>query len=193
MWTLPKAAEQNGSTALRQALDNNGEELLWVAEVMTGSRQAGEQCLAEAVELAKAARYVGREWMLSWLRRVLVHVALTQTIGEIHELLLTAGARMAVTPARAWVNACDRQELRCIPPERIINSFDVLERACLVLYAYLGYSAMDCALLLGCPRGWIGSICESVLTRFIEVPRSTQNSSRDVDAFVSPGVTECTH
>src|ERR1700751_3874223 len=54
-----ESAEQNHATALQRVLDNNAEELLWLAEVMVGSRQAGEQCIAETVQLAETAQYVG--------------------------------------------------------------------------------------------------------------------------------------
>lgn len=189
--TRPESVEQNIDTALHRILENNGEELRWAAEVMAGSRQAGDQCLAEAIELAEAAQYVGREWMLFWVKRLLVHVALKRISGEIQELLPPARPLNAATLARAGVAARDRQKLRSISPQRIIASFDALERACFILYAYLDYPVLDCALLLGCPRGWIESICERVLTKIVEVGRSTQDGIRDVNPFISPGVTEC--
>ena len=68
----PIPAQHDYATAVQRVLDNNGEELLWVAEVITGSRHAGERSLSEAVALAEAAQYVGEEWMLSWIKRLLV-------------------------------------------------------------------------------------------------------------------------
>lgn len=165
--TLPESMEENNGTALLQVLDDNVEELLWIAVVMAGSGQAGEQSLAEAMELAEAAPYVGREWMLSWIKRLLVHVALRQISGEILELPPSAGTRSAVTPTRAGVSALDRQSLRTIPSQWMIASFDVLERACFILHTYLEYPVLDCALLLGCPRGWIEPISEGVLTGIV--------------------------
>jgi DNA-directed RNA polymerase specialized sigma24 family protein len=61
--------------------------------------------------------------------------------------------------------------------QEIIDSFDVLERACLILYAYLQYPMLDCALLLGCPRGWIEPICERVLTKITEIGEMTPLAS----------------
>jgi hypothetical protein len=119
------------------------------------------------MELAEAAPYVGRGWMLSWIKRLLVHVALRQISGEIRELMPSAGPRSAATRASAGVSALDRQSLRSIRSQWIIASFDVLERACFILHAYLEYPVLDCALLLGCPRGWIKPICECVLTRIV--------------------------
>jgi DNA-directed RNA polymerase specialized sigma24 family protein len=189
--TKPASAEQANATALQCVLVNNAEELLWLAEVMAGSRPASEQCLAEATELAEEAKYVGREWMLSWVTRLLVHVALKRISGEIRELLPPAGTRRSVTVSRADASTVNRKELRSIAAQRIIASLDVLERTCFVLHAYLQYPVLDCALLLGCPRGWIEFICERVLTKMVEAGQSAPIGFRDAEGFISPGVTEC--
>lgn len=186
-----ESAEQNNARELRQILENNADELLWVAEVMAGGRQAGEQCLAEAIALAETAQYVGREWMLSWVKRLLVHVALKRISGEIRELLALAAARSTLTLSRVGVSALNRQRIRAIPPQAIVASLDVLERACFILYVYLGYPTLDCALLLGSPRGWIESVCERVLTKIVAVDHSSHQESRNLEFSISPGVTEC--
>lgn len=183
--------DQIDATAVQRVIDNNSEELLWVAEVMAGSRLAGEQWLAEATELAVAAQYVGQEWMLSWVKRLLVHVALNRISGEIRELLPAAGTRSAVAQVRAGASVRGRQTLRSISPQRIVASLDVLERACFILHVYLAYPMLDCALLLGCPRGWIESICERVLTNMVAVGQPTEDGYRCVDSIGSPGVAEC--
>ncbi len=180
--------DQIDATSVLRVIDNNSEELLWVAEVMAGSRLAGEQWLAEATELAEAAQYVGQDWMLSWVKRLLVHVALNRISGGIRELLPAAGTRSAVAQMRAGVSVRDPQTLRSISPQRIVASLDVLERACFILHVYLAYPVLDSALLLGCPRGLIGSICERVLTNIVAVVEPIEDGYRDVDSIGSPGV-----
>lgn len=182
---------QNAATAVQRVVDNNAEELIWVAEVMAGSRPAGEQCLAEAIELAEAAQYVGQEWMLSWVKRLLVHVALNRISGEIRELLPAAGTRSAATQMGGNVSVCDRQTLRSISPQRIVASLGALERACFILHVYLAYPVHDCALLLGYPRCWIESICERVLTNIVAAVQPGEDYYRDLASIHSPGVTEC--
>ncbi len=181
----------DSATAVQRVLDNHAEELLWVAEVMAGSRPAGEQCLAEAIELAEAAQYVGQEWILSWVKRLLAHVALKRVSGEIRELLPAAGTRSAVALARAGVSERDRPKLRSIAPQKVVASLDVLERACFILHVYLAYPVHDCALLLGCPRCWIESICERALANIVADSQPAEGSYRDVVFIDSPGVTEC--
>jgi DNA-directed RNA polymerase specialized sigma24 family protein len=188
--TLRKPAEDN-TTALQQVLDNHTEELLWIAEVMTGSKQAGEHCLTETIQLADAAQYVGREWMFSWVKRLLVHVALKQISGNIRALLFPADPRKAAPLARGGASGLDQQQLRSISPVRLIALCDVLERACFILYGYLEYPMLDCALLLGCPRASIEGICERVLTKVGAIAQSSQSDRGEIDFFFSPGVTEC--
>ena len=189
--TTPPKSDQNNATAVERVFYNNAEELMWVAEVMAGSRPVGEECLAEAIELAETAKHVSQEWMLSWVRRLLVHSALKRINWEIRELMPPAGPQSAVKLTGARVSARDRQKLRSIPPQRIIALLSVLERACLILYAYLEYPMVDCALLLGCPTCWIESICECVLTNIVAVGQPGEDGCRYVDSISSREVTEC--
>jgi DNA-directed RNA polymerase specialized sigma24 family protein len=186
-----QSAEQNNARVFHRVLDHNAEELLWLAEVLAGSRPAGEECLAEAIALAEETQYVGTEWMLSWAKRMLVHTALKRISGNIRQLLFPAEARNAVPLGRAGTSAFDQQRLRFISPSRIIASFDVLERACFILYGYLDYPVLDCALLLECPRAWIETICGRVSTKVAVISRSNQDGFQEIDFFVSPEVTEC--
>ena len=147
-------------------------ELLWIAQIITGSSVAAERCLAEAFELAETARYVGREWILPWVRRLLVHVALKTVSGEIRELLPAAQSPSLTELTAVSLSARERYEVRSMPAPKIIGSCDVLERACFILFAYLRYPLLDCALLLGCPRAWIEPICGRVLTTIFDVTRA---------------------
>jgi hypothetical protein len=67
-----ESPEQNYAIVLKRTFEHSAEELVWIAELMSGSRQAAEQCIAEAVQLAETAQYVGPEWILPWVKRVLV-------------------------------------------------------------------------------------------------------------------------
>lgn len=188
--TRRQSAQQNNAGLWQRAVNNNAEELLWVAEVLAGSTQMGEQWLAEAIALAEEAQYVAPEWMLSWVKRLLVHVALKQISGEITQLIPPGELRSA--PAdRVSASALDRQQLRFVSPLRITGSFDVLERACFILYGYLEYPMLDCVLLLGCPRGWIEAMCQRVLAKVTGHGQSTQEDVPAITFFISPGVTEC--
>jgi DNA-directed RNA polymerase specialized sigma24 family protein len=189
--TRRESAQQNNAALWQRVVDNNAEELLWVAEVLAGSRQAGEHWLAEAMALAEEAQYVAPEWMLSWVKRLLVHVALKQISSEIRQLIPSGEARSATPPARIGGSVVDRQQLRFVSPLRITGSFDALERACFILYGYLEYPMLDCVLLLGCPRGWIEAMCQRALAKVTAIGQLNQDEMPEMTFFISPGVTEC--
>ncbi len=58
--------------------------------------------------------------------------------------------------------------LRCIPIERICENPNTLERTALILYFHLGFSVLDCVLLMDCPRSLIEPACASALRRIFE-------------------------
>lgn len=184
---LPESMKHYDAAALQRELEDNAEELLWIAEVMAGSAQAGELVLAEAIKLAEAAQPVGREWILSGVKRLLVQTVLKRIGSEIPGILTTVGPRSAATMPSAGVSEIDRKMLRSISSQWIIASFNVLERACFILYAYLKYPTLDCALILGCPRAWVVLICEYVLTKIGDVSQPAQDGVRSVESFTSPG------
>jgi DNA-directed RNA polymerase specialized sigma24 family protein len=189
--TLPESLEQNGATAWQRVLDKHAGELLWIAEVMTGGRQTGEQSLAKAIELAQGAQYIGTEWMFSWVKRLIVHVALKKISGQIRDLFPPAAPQWQMKRTKVGAAALDPRRLRSISAPEMIASFDVFERACFILHAYLQYPMLDCALLLGCPRNWVEPICERVLARAGAIGQPADHACRDVDSFISPEVEEC--
>jgi hypothetical protein len=189
--TLLESVVQNNAIAWQRVSNNNAEELLWIAEVMAGSRQAGEKSLAAAIELAAVAQYVGEEWILSWVKRLLVQVALAKIIAEIREWLPSPSSRLPAKLIKLGLSESERRQVRAISPQEIIASCDALERACFVLSAYLRYSLLDCALLLGVPRDWIEPICERAFMKILDVALSAKDQLGEIDSFVSPGAMGC--
>lgn len=151
---------------LRNTFESNKEELFWIAEIITGSREEAAQSLDEAMELAGAAQYVGREWVLPWVKRSLVHAALKRIGADIRREFLPPGHSLkAARSVGIGLSAPLLEKLRAISPEKIIASCDAPERACFILFAYLRYPLLDCALLLGCPPAMIELICLRTIAR----------------------------
>jgi len=182
--------EQGRETILRQLLERSADDLLWIAEVMCGNRDSAEQSIVEAIELADAAHFAGFEWIVPWVKRMLVRTTLKRMIGEITGLVTRSGSPVLDTLGTTGLSASDRERLRSILPQRIVQSCNALERSCLILFGYLQYSALDCALILGCPRRWIEPICQSVLVKVVELDSPKVHAFRDVDSIPSLGVTE---
>jgi hypothetical protein len=170
--TLDESRAKNYAEAVQRAFESNAEYLLWVAEVMTGDRQAGEQCVSEAIELAEAAQEVGTEWILRMVKRLLVHVALRRMSAEIRAFLLPPRSGLATISGRPGLSESERLRIRVASPREIIASCDVFERTCFILSAHLQYPLLDCALLLGVPRHWIEPVCERAIAKIVDVARS---------------------
>ena len=183
--------KQNYAIVLKQTFESSAEELIWIAELMSGSRQAAEQCIAEAIQLAETALNVGSEWILPWLRRLLVHVCLNKTSAEFRLWLPSPSSRRPAKMVELALTESELRKVRAISPREIIASCDVLERACFIMSAYLRYSLLDCALLLGVPRDWIEPVCERAFMKILDVALSVQDQLREVDSFISPGVMRC--
>lgn len=188
---LKGQTEQGRETILRQLLERSADDLLWIAEVMCGNRESAEQCIAEAIELSDAAHFVGIEWIVPWVKRMLVRTTLKRMSSEITGFVARSTSPVLDRLGTTGLSASDRERLRSISPQRIVQSCNALERSCLILFGYLQYSALDCALILGCPRGWIEPICQSVLVKIVELDTPNVHAFRDVDSVPSLGVTEC--
>jgi len=186
-----KSPEQNSAIVLKRTFESSADELVWIAELVSGSRQTAEQCVAKAVELAETAQYVGPEWILPWIKRLLVQVALKSIRAEIREWLPSPSSRLPAKLVKLGLSESERRKVRAISPQEIIASCDALERACFVLSAYLRYSLLDCALLLGVPRDWIEPICERAFMKILDVALSVKEQLGEIDSFVSPGAMGC--
>ena len=184
-----ESPEQNYAIVLKRTFEHSAEELVWIAELMSGSRQAAEQCIAEAVQLAETAQYVGPEWILPWVKRLLVQVALKRISAELHEWWPSPSSRLPAKLVKLGLSESERQKVRTISLQEIIAACNVLERACFILFAYLRYPLLDCALLLGVPRDWIEPICERSFMKILDVALSARDQLQET--FVSPGVMGC--
>lgn len=181
-----KSRSLNRPPDARSIVESQAEELLWIAEVLVGNRQAAESCVKEAIVLAEGARDLGEEWVLPWAKRLLVHFALRCIGSEIRPLLRPDQIPMEETIGKRGTSASERQKIRCLPPHWITASCDVLERACFILSGYLQYAPVDCALLLGCPRTWIEPICGRVQARIINMTAQDDSGIQQVEPFISP-------
>ena len=178
-------------TVFRQLLERSADELLWIAEVMCGSRESAEQCIAEAIELANTAHFAAVEWIVPWVKRMLVRTTLKRMSGEVTGFVARSASPVLNSQGVAGLSISGRDRLRSIPSQRIVQACNAFERSCLILFGYLQYPALDCALILGCPRRWIEPICQSVLAKVTEVDASKVHTFGDADSIPSLGVTEC--
>jgi DNA-directed RNA polymerase specialized sigma24 family protein len=151
--------------ALTERLERDSEELRWLVQVIVGNDEDVDACIEDAARLAETGGYAAPEWVEHWVRRSIVRCAVDRVRAEIQRVSLgysgQSNSDVAVLPLRD----IERVALRSIAAERICENSNALERSALVMHGYLGFSVLDCALMLGCHRSVIEPACASALRR----------------------------
>jgi DNA-directed RNA polymerase specialized sigma24 family protein len=116
-----------------------------LALLLTANSEAAKQCLIRAFRECTASGSVSKEWVLNWMRRVVIRNAISLVIGS---------------GGRSFVDTKAEAEDRLItfspdePPGAIATSESILDlpecdRFVFVICVLEHYSIHDCALLLG--------------------------------------------
>lgn len=140
---------------ITEIFNRNSDELRWLAEVILGHKQGVEICIVRAGQLAESEGVVASDWLEPWIKRCLARAAIERIRIDAQSVARNYARYAKLAMTRPILNSAERQMIRLIRPERIVGACNVLERAALILHAYLGLSAQDCALLLDCHRAVI--------------------------------------
>lgn len=143
------------------------EELRWLANVILGGEQHVEECLTEATRIAESGGYVSPEWLRPWARRATARAAVERVRSQIQMCLKNRTHATNAGVVVPELGMAKKRALRSVPIEGICADCDALERAALLLHGYPGFSAQDCALMLGCRRSAIVSACSSALAAIL--------------------------
>jgi hypothetical protein len=116
-------------------------ELYLLSFLLTGSREAAEQCFVSGLDDSVNGDSVFKEWARSWARRAIIQCA----VRVINPRPMEEGAPATSTDSgKAW--PVQHEEIAAVlelrPFERFVYVMSVLER----------YSDQDCAVLLGYQR-----------------------------------------
>lgn len=124
------------------------KSLYFLSLVLTADSEKAEQCFVSGLDDCAAGNQVFREWARSWARRMVIKnaIRLIAPLPEPASRALNAAAAKATqgrTGDQAQSEPVHVSAVFELPPfERFVFVMSVLE----------GYSASDCALLLGCTR-----------------------------------------
>jgi DNA-directed RNA polymerase specialized sigma24 family protein len=180
--TLRSSAAFTLPAAIEETFARESEELRWLAAVILGGEQHVEECIVDAFRLAEVGEYVFREWLRRWAQRATVRAALEKVRPEI-----LSSAQIHARPSHdsgvPALAVAEKRALRSIAIERIQAECDPFERAALVLHGYLGFSAQDCALLLGGQRSAILPACASALSKVFKRIPLVESASEDLLAW----------
>jgi DNA-directed RNA polymerase specialized sigma24 family protein len=180
--TSRSSAASSLSGAIEETFARESDELRWLAAVILGGEQHVEECIVDAIRLAQDGEYVFREWLRQWAQRATVRAALEKARPEIlssSQIHARASHDSGVLP----LAVAEKRALRSIDVKWIKSECDAFERAALVLHGYLGFSAQDCALLLGSERSAIRPACASALARVLKGIPLVEPASEDLLAW----------
>jgi DNA-directed RNA polymerase specialized sigma24 family protein len=115
--------------------------------LLTADPDKAEQCFVSGLDECATGNQVFREWGHSWARRVVIKSAIRMTAPQPRE----SGVLNLAAKGPKGREADQAQPLL---PVEISAIFDLpaFERFAFVMGVLEGYSAQDCALLLGCTR-----------------------------------------
>jgi DNA-directed RNA polymerase specialized sigma24 family protein len=144
---------------------DSAEPLRWLCYTLTGDEELSEKVLKAAFEQSlRGADCVFREWMVSWVRRLIIQacIALMRPTGYILEECVCLSHR------EGGGGISDQIELALSQPSEVLQQrllhLDALPRFVFMLRALEGYSRRETALLLG-----IGDrTCESIYIRALD-------------------------
>lgn len=169
----------NRQAAITAVFNRNHDELLWLAEVILGHDQDVEMCVVRARQLAEDGGVVSLDWLDPWVVRCLVRAAIERVHAHVQSVAsdYTFRPQLAVMPLA--LNSEKRQVLRSIGSKEIFGVCNVLERAALVIHAYLGFSIQDSALLLDCHRSVIEPACANALQEILQTGLAFRPASKN--------------
>jgi DNA-directed RNA polymerase specialized sigma24 family protein len=150
--------------ALREIFEREMKHLLWLAEAIIGDPLVAKRCVAAAILRADGSAYVASDWRAIWIRRCVARDAVERKSTEIKRIAANY-VRDAVCKRPPDSVAWDKQAIASLPANKISQSLNALERAALILHAYLGFSTHDCALLIGCHWSLIEPACSNAAWR----------------------------
>ena len=185
--TANTGSSQRNTTALsgvdgcREFIDAEREELLWLATIILGSAAEAEECVTESMRCGDLASHIAPNWIGPWMKRSVAKIAISRTSAEIRRVAASLSGPISGGIPDRCVRGSNYPNLRTVPVEQITGRIDALERAALILHSYLGFSVLDCALLMGCMRALVAPACASAFERITDknFTISAQNAIHD--------------
>jgi len=176
--TLSKGSlAMSRQTAITEQFYRNFDELRWLTTVILGHGQDAELCIVRAGQLTEEGGVVSQDWLGPWAMRCLARAAIERIRADVQRVASDYTHRSQLTVIPLALNLEEKQILRSIGSKEICAACNVLERAALILHAYLGFSVQDSALLLGCHRSVIEPACSNSLQKILQIGPASRLAS----------------
>lgn len=148
---------------LQGAFARQRETLYWIALMITGNTQLGEESVIDAVSLAESDNHGFRLWLAHWAHSATVRVAVNAVRSSINETAAAYADWTCSHPTHEPLSRSDHRSLRELNPYEVIQRLDIVARAVLVLYGCHRMSLAECARLLDVPhQSVVGAYCRGL-------------------------------
>jgi hypothetical protein len=183
--SAPKTSQFASVAEIRQTFESLNEELVWLAEVITGDADAAVACVINATQLSETHSAIFRDWLAQWARRATVRSALNHMRARISSV-----AEEKYQPLRCShgghevLSNGEAEALQQWPAMTLAAQMDPLSRAVLILRGVGHAAVQDCALSLNVPRaavlaaycGAVGWLARGTVSQWNErEPMSTRD------------------
>lgn len=149
---------------VRETFESLNEELLWLAEVITGDAGVAAECVVNAATLSESRSTIFRDWLAQWARNATVRSSLDHVRAEIRRTAEEKYQHVRCSHREHKVLSSDEiSALRCWPAMTLASHLDPLSRAMLILRGIEHAAIQDCALNLSVPRSVVlASYCRAI-------------------------------
>ena len=138
---------------IRETFESLNEELLWLAEVITGDADVAAECVIDATKLSERQSTMFQDWLAQWARNATVRSSLDHMRARI-----SRAAHENYQHGRCshrghdFLSSGDAAALQQWPAMTLAAQLDPLARTVLILRGVEHAAIQDCALNLSVPR-----------------------------------------
>jgi len=149
---------------VRETFESLNDELLWIAEVITGDSCLAVDCVINATKISESHSTIFRDWLAQWARNATIRVSLGHVRARIVRAVEETYQHVHCTHREHEVfSSSETAALQRWPAMTLAAQMDPLARAVLILRGVKHAAIQDCALNLGVPRAAVlAAYCAAV-------------------------------
>ena len=142
---------------------DQSESLHWTALMITGNAEMAERSIVDATGLAETSSRDFRDWLVLWAHLATARTALNAVRSSIQETAKRYADWTCSHKGHEPLSWAEIRRLQELDAGKVVQQFDVLARAVLVLHGCHGASFEDCVFLLNVPlQCAVGAYCTAL-------------------------------
>jgi len=160
----PRDPRFASAAEIRETFESLNEELLWLAEVITGNAGVAADCVINATKLSESHSTIFRDWLAQWAHKATIRVSLDHVRARISRAAEEKYQHVHCSHAGHEVlTSAEAAALQQWPALTLAAQLDPLSRTVLILRGVEHAAVQDCALNLSVPRAAVlAAYCSAV-------------------------------